>query len=329
MTRLRLAVSIATLVLAAPLAAASPISGSDIEAMNRLPARMLDHPTPAEERQFVTLLARYGVDQPELYRPETRELFVEKYKALKPYLVASQRNGGEPEESIQSLVRSLGGREDRDRMCTALREWLSLPDDSLRPAKVFYLLTSGANGKNVAKRELWGARCRAAEMLSDWGDTTALPLMRALLAGSIEPERARFSMIESVRRIESPDSAVFLTADASGRIVNHRSLAEVASASAGAEDALERGRGPRLDFVQIQRLWTALSGAMFGRRSPWTPGNSGVRLEFKNGLRALLVVTGAGSVEYTDNSRIDRWALTLDSAALNQVVSDLSGAASP
>jgi hypothetical protein len=317
---------IAALVLAASRAGASPVPGGTFEAMNRLPGRMLQHPTPAEEREFVDLLARYGIDRPGLYTAETRATFVARFKTLKPYFFGSQGNGGYPQESIQDLVRSLGDPGDRQRMCSALREWLTLPDDSLRPAQSFYLLKNGPDGKRSTERELWGARCRAAEMLSDWGDSTALPLIRAQLARPIDRDQARWSLIESVRRLESPDSAVFLTSGPSGRVINHRSLAEISSAYAGETSLLEKGKARPLDRVQTERVWAALSGALFGRKSGPVPESYGVRLDFTNGIHAMLALTDEGGVVYTDNSRVERWSLTLDSANLHDVVAALGGA---
>jgi hypothetical protein len=51
-----------------------------------------------------------------------------------------------------------------------------------------------------------------------------------------------------------------------------------------------------------------------------------VRLDFTNGIHAMLAVTDEGGVVYTDNSRVERWSLTLDSANLHDVVAALGGA---
>lgn len=323
--RLRLVVSLLTIGTAwigslVPSARASSVPTSDFTDLNRLPGRMLDHPTPAEERQFVVLLARYGIDRPGLYTPETRQLFVTKFRALEPYLIRSQANGGQPQESIQELVRSIDATGERERMCAALREWLTLPDDSLHPVTEFYTVPSGS--KEAPRRELWGMRCRAAEMLSDWGDVSSLPRMRQWLAGPIDRAPARWSLTESIRRLVSPDSAVFLSVDAAGHLRNHRHAAEVEKAIAGDTSREGRGTAVTLDAPQIQRFWVTLSGAMFARRSEEPLESEGIRIDFQNGIRAQFAVAGPTAVAYTDNTRIEKWSLLLENAALHDLVAE-------
>ena len=199
---------------------------------------------------------------------------------------------------------------------------VTLPDDSLHPATEFYTVPNGP--KDVPRRELWGMRCRAAEMLSDWGDMASLPMLRHLLEMPIDRAPARWSLTESIRRLTHPDSALFLSLDPSGHLHNHRNTAEVAKAIAGDTSREGRGSAVTLDAPQIQRFWVTLSGAMFGRRSETPSGSEGVRIDFQNGIHALFAVAGATSVAYTDNSRIEKWSLLLENAALHDLVAEYS-----
>lgn len=315
------------LVFASP-ARANPVPGSVVDAMNYLPSIMLGLPTAVDEARFVRFLAQYGVDQPALYKAETRALFVEQYEKLKPYFFRSQGNGGLPQASVQDLVRVHGSKEDRIQMCRMLRQWLELPDDSLRSANEIYVIVPGSRRKY--RQVLSWSRCQAAEFLADWDDTEAGRLIDRLLSrphDDVSPrdrDEVRWFLRQAARRLAHSDSAFFLTVDSTGAVSSHRSLAGVVSASVGLPTDLNSGKGERIHTDSARRIWQALSHHVSGRRSEPLSSPRGVRLEFQDGFHATFHSLDGDLVAYSDNSRLRNPSLTLESDALHAVISELS-----
>jgi len=178
------------------------------------------------------------------------------------------------------------------------------------------------------------ARICAAEILSDWGDAGALPLMRDLLASadpsivawfSSEKQDPLFPLKMAIVRTTSPDSAAFLRAGEDGLLRCCRSFDRVYSMVVRRTSGADRLQHlPPLDEKTSREVWSLISNGPSSASRGYGGGGLELTVYFHDGLIGHLAPIGEGRVIYTDNTRLERTGLTIENPELHDRIMALA-----
>lgn len=273
--------------------------------MNECPRRWLALPNPKDERQLVFQFATHGVS-PSLLSPATIELLASHFDRFAPLIVTAQRPPYYPDQSLQAWYREHATGTQVDSMTAALRSWLTA---ELSEAPLMHGGYQAVGSPDV-ERSVLGARIGAAEALSDWGDTRALPDLRALQGRVPAPSSV---LVAAIRRLADPEHADVLVTTPGGGLAVRRPRAELDSMTVACRDAVTGDATTwAADRSAIAHLWPLLArGRTFDRQNqpPRGPASSFVAeklaLYFRDGrVVSLQRAWGdAGIWEYEDNGR--------------------------
>lgn len=313
---------LAALLLEVPCHA-NPISARDGEDIEQLPQRVADGGTNAERERWSDLLSRYGFD---LFRAKSLRYVTRHLRQLTPLLIASQ----EPNRGLSLNVYSLhrvfrcsATPEDKEEMVRTLRRWLVEP---LPRVEVRFCGVRGADTTAWNRYVVLRTRAIAAEILSDYRDQDAAPLILAL-ERSLEAEPNRYEVIlfrpfihRALERLINPHATGILArlcdakvegyaAPGTARAVTvhrsrrdpHPAITSESTTCSALVQALESAQSPLLDEGwRVSRGWRGLS-------QEFTIG-----ITFANGDSASLTPVGrrgflrtSRAVLYSDNTRLE------------------------
>jgi hypothetical protein len=202
-----------------------------------------------------------------------------------PYLIEAHRPGvaWTIAPGVADLYLQMADRPQRDAMLEVLRSWL---------------LTSAISPEVSAKYEQVAAvsvedQVAVAEILSDAGDTVAIPAMRALQATIPKGSGAWVHLDQAVTRMSAALEAGFLvpTEESGVRLAR------------GPEDATVMVAGRVVSESVAAGVFHELGKAESHSKTAMTRGGVIVRIEFADGLVGKLTWSEGSSFVYTDNAR--------------------------
>jgi hypothetical protein len=294
-------------------ASANPVDMGTFNQLNELPFAVVQGSTPAQRAQYVRLLAEYGVDQPLLYKKETRILLDSNFGKLKAVMLESQKVG--LDYGIQARFRSQGTLADGEAMCAVLRSWLTAPSASLLPSvRVVY-------PPEAVTHAIESQRAIAADMLADWGDTLSLRVIEAWAADTLSAE-SRASFAGSASRLRNPCAVGFLVPDGRGGMRHCRQYKDLVSMKIVRPQSLSPECTKPLDQAAQLKLWSLLTRAREGKHGRWFEGGWGLHLEFSDGLIVDLNPTDSGWFNYRESGRGPQWCRVIESPTLFAAVKD-------
>jgi hypothetical protein len=272
---------------------------------------------------------------------ETMALMEAHLDLFAPLLAEAQIPGCGLRREIHEWLRPLADAEAKETMCSALRSWLT--DRRLVPS--YRRPADGAPEDDERKRIRWAAERRrvlAAELLSDWRDTTAVSLIetvRGLIteeAGgweALDDEEAHWCWLldQAVLRIHDAEASPTAVQNGGGGLDILRGAGEIVAAV-----RVAGGDPPRSDMeVSLPMAARALellssndARVLLTKDSPWSrqwPGDALV-ICFSDGAKLSLRLTKNGHIICSDNLRLKNTAHEFIDQELREFLLDITAA---
>jgi hypothetical protein len=313
-------VAIAVSLVVAAVAVANPIPDTSIDEMNNLARRWSDGLSETESARLVGYWGRYPF---EFWAEDVGELVEQGLGEYLPALAACQEPGHAINFELQRWFRSIASDSQRQAMCAVLRRWLT---DEMTTAPPDGDMQITGPGSHVRFAIVMG-RVNAAEVLSDYGDSRAEPLIEALTAAASADSAARDPLWElrhgspawlleqALARLRDPDVGYVLR-ERGGDLQLAGNLGPVLRASFG--QTFSRAYEPMpVDPPVAQRLFAMLAEC---RPAPTRVRSfSGLSLDvvFADGRRAQV---NLGNIRpelvYEDNMRAEHPQISLANESL-------------
>jgi len=224
------------------IASANPRVDHSAPRFDEQPAGWLTHPTPELDSALVSQFALRGISA-STFSPQALDLLEREFDRFAPILVRAQEPPNPVHPTLQRWYRERADSGQREAMNRAVRAWIV--SDAI-PPRVY------ENFAGSAERH----RMVAVETLGDAHDRAAIPLLRGLRG---RPDVDQRVLEASLLRIEDPKHADPFVADAKGRLVAHRTFADLDSMVIVAFDGLtEETYSLRMDESGGKRLWSAI-----------------------------------------------------------------------
>jgi len=283
-------VAAATLSLTASAACANPLPH---ETWNELAALVRAFPDSASPRaaQRLSYLLRLSPGAA-VVAGRNADVLESNFEVFKPYLLEAHQPSVPYAiaRDLPELYLRVASSADRDTMLATLRSWLAVPS-ARGPAAVALEVPAEHDGPFPVRLE---EQVTVAEILSDAGDTTALPLIRAF-QGSIRKHSEEWVHLDQAAlRMEDPALAgAVVPAEGGGlRVVRTDDGASV----------LVGGRIEVSSSVRSE-IFEALRTAETHDRTALTRGGVLVRVSFPDGIVAKLTWSEGIRFIYEDNTR--------------------------
>jgi len=307
-----------TLLLAATLSfftaavsEANPVPGEVAEEFRELVATTAKDRRCRDVEALAGYFASYGLD---LLRASDVKTIEKRFDVFAPILVEAQRPGRQPNFAIHRLYRAHADSRQKAQMLSALREWLTV---SATESSVQRRMGTDGPESMMSDRMLLGKRLMAVEMLADWGDKDAIPLIEHLAESDSLSERAAWRLARDKQRLIDPTAGTLLNVDSHGMLWVAPQPPPVRKA------AIRRGNWENeedtyvLSESEISGLWPLLAASRIGKDTNWVGDRYAIVVELENGVRASFSPTERGSVVYMDNASLDfRQRITLQSYSL-------------
>jgi hypothetical protein len=220
------------------------------------------------------------------------------FDVFAPILVESQQPGYGLNRDIQKLFRKHANNNQRENMVKTLRKWLTS-----------YKLERSFGWRIVYPREaVHNSRILASEMLVEWGDIDALPLIRAL-KDSVKNNSHHIWLVERAEnRLQDPCSKTFLYRDSEDSIFNCKKLEHVTDVEVRDARFKKDESSFPLAYKALEEFWELLSHCWLIENTQWNGGWHTVRLEFYDGVIATFCPqpSKSGIIVYKDNTSIQR-----------------------
>jgi hypothetical protein len=250
--------------------------------------------------QLAEYFGRFGLD---LLSTSERAAVESQFEVFAPLLVEAQRPGQTLSFEVQALFRRRAGTTEREAMQKVLREWLTAPSSTL------------ASGVDVSyppsavAAAVQRTRVTAAEMLAEWGDQSAGPLMARLAAPDTMSAEMAWHLARARECLRDPDARTFLVIDPDSSVRVNQTVEEVKEAGLRQGNLTSGQNQYRLNPAECRDLWAVIRESRVVDRGQRMGGGYSVVLEFADGVRASLSPTQPGYVVYTDNTSLDwrRW----------------------
>jgi hypothetical protein len=267
------------------------------------------------QKQQIDLLAEYG-----FYHLSGRaaECVRRSFGPLVPHLIAAQRPPACPDFSLQEGFREHAGQAATDSMCAALREWFAqeFSDD-----QILGLWRLGPYVLGCPDALLW-VRVAAAEVLADYGDPLARPLVSGLLKATasassqcpVFSESPAWYLQQAFGRFDGGSAEVVFTRDSDGSYRTYLDPSVVASIEVYRldEEPASLVMDPRIARDAVLLLRTlALAPSVRDERlrskdaAMLFDSTTGIRISFRNGLWAALGIMDDDHLSYCDNARLE------------------------
>jgi hypothetical protein len=247
---------------------------------------------------LVNFLGAYGLH---LVDEEHVSMIRNNFGALAPVLVLSQAPPSMPRVSVQDLYRSLADAAQREDMLRALREWLTAEVNTL-PQQGTMRIEMNPDREEAAIRAVRGM---AAEMLADWDDKSAEPLMAVLEAESSFDGNALWHIRRARARLSDPCAFSFLRKTPESDLQCCATVSDLKRVTAGRTGWRYHQVEYELSPEEIGSLWAELSRSAPSEKRPRIISSYCIVFEFDNGVIADISPTGDGGLLYTDNTMID------------------------
>ncbi len=297
---------------------ANPIPDSVILRMNELAREFADGVEPDERTELVETMGRYSF---RFWDAEVLELIESRIEDYCPVVVECQGPGHSIDFGLHRWFRSVAPDTCERSMCRSLRLWLT-EEISEAPPSGSMQTTGPASA--VSSEIMWG-RVKAAEVLADYGDTTAAALIEALIQSpesgvgwSLEEKRGSFRWLlnNALARLRDPTTAALLLSEGSGSVRLPRGADGIRSATVGQPFNHKYPPSP-FDGSEARRLFALLGESTVSTER--NRGHSGLALsvEFDDGARAHIYL-GHRPFElvYEDNMRVEHPSILLQNESL-------------
>ena len=292
---------------------ANPKPDAPVKEMNDL-ARA--YPAGLSEEQVGRLADLMGRYHFRFWEPDVRDLVASRLDEYTPVLLACQGTTHAIDFELHRWYRAIASENQKTAMCAVLRGWLTdeisrpPPDGSMRLVE----FTSGASGAIMA------GRVKAAEVLSDYGDTTAAPLMRAVLESL--KSSVRWFLRQALRRLRDPAAASVWVRGSDGGTTLVRDLSTADRAMFGYQGV--NARWPvEVDAETSERVMDLIARVEFTNARAGYDSLVSFRLYFPDGVYAEFALSDGPILIYRDNTRIEGPRRTLVSAALWQQLDEM------
>jgi len=227
------------------------------------------------------------------------------FEQFRPVLLRAQHFPLTPDRPLLEWVRQHGSSEDRRAVTESLLEFLAPRESAASPLGGFFALHD----------QLPVRRVMAAEILSDWGESGALPGIDRLLSSSEIKDRERMPLHlwleQSALRLRNPMRAGLLV-PAGEEVDLHRPFADVDTIYRVRNIGFERDGAVPLSSQESHRVWNLMRATRNPRPTQTHQGKwTAIFIRLKDGLEAKLSLSATGEVLYEDNARMSDGALSL------------------
>jgi len=315
---------------------ANPIPGPDLPRRHHaLATEYIASGSETAARAWVDTLAQYSFGD---VADSTRSLIADNLDLCAPLLAESQLVVRKIDRGLNRWLLARATPSARRLMCAALRSRLSEAEEALASRN-----PHRADAKEgSAERWRWfreETRVVAAELLSDWRDTLAIPLIEArresivLKAGSWD-SMSQIAVIhwwhlhQAALRIPDPLASAIAVATGEGSIETHRAPDEIASAR------FCEGRNPdtvvpRETATRLLEMLPSSTDAVSVRevQNSSTCG-AAVYVDFADGGMMRLRVLEDGRVEYADNLRTSMSGIQMRNSRIQDLLKEIRSHAS-
>ncbi len=267
----------------------------------RITAQDRDCPDPDG---LVGFLARFGLD---LLERDHRLGIIENFDVFGPLLLEAQRPGRPFHYDVQSLCRRWAEGSMRTAVVDNLHDWLTAPIDSLEQPGSTWIEWSVDQERAATDRQ----RAKAAELLVEWNDRAAAPLIDALLRRSDLDEVARRYLSAARGRLDDPCHARLLHADDAGML----------TVCVKREDILGiRGAGDQRDFSEeeIDAFCELLGASSLAPSSEGPGGWQAFEIRTRKGIEGTFRPIGTDRLLWRDDATQEIFhEITLENPALH------------
>jgi len=241
-----------------------------------------------DPQRLVRFFAIYGVGYLEEYHLAS---ILVRFELFGPLMVESQSAGQGLDFRLQAFYRKHSLSSQRDAMIQALKSWLTAPLDQGRRRGMMPMYEPGPR----LRADIAMSRARAAEMLADWGEISAAPLIRACMREpELDPQAYRFFSI-ALGRLEDPCHGTMLRRNGAGRL-------EVCIDPDDRVTARWERSERRVDRKDLRRVLDLLESSVLADDSRAWAGRYVLVLESPDGIVAKLSPVEQDRVSYRDNA---------------------------
>jgi hypothetical protein len=252
----------------------------------------------ADTQTLVDFLGAYGLH---LIDEEHMSMITKDFNAIAPMLVLSQAPPSMPGISIQDFYRSRANAAQREEMLRALRKWLTAEVASYPQQGTIRMDMAPAQEEAAIRR----VRAMAAEMLADWDDQSAEPLIAALEAEGSFEGNALWHLKRARARLTDPCAFSFLRKTPENDLQCCAAVSDLKMVTAGKGGWRHHEAKYELTPAEISVLWAELSRSEVSDKRPNVIPPYCIVFEFGDGVLADIRPTGDGAVLYTDNTMVD------------------------
>jgi hypothetical protein len=274
---------------------ANPIADDlvgDYRALVENTARAAACPDPETLENY---FGRFGID---LLSAKLIGRIHERFDVFAPLLVNSQRP---PDYAldfrIQELYRARADSIQRAEMIDALRQWLTA---DIRQA-AWHGSGRITGPDDAVLREIESARATAAEMLSDWGDADAVPLMNAVEQKGVQNDEALRRILVARARLVDPCAGRVVRTGSNGPLELCAKREDLALAT------LYREGGSReLSGAELDEVWRVLPAGAWDENADASGGSIYLTIQTAGGAAVTLSPTEPGWVSLVDDAPSER-----------------------
>ena len=220
-----------------------------------------------------------------------------------PIIVESQRPGYKLSFKLQKFYRNHANSNQKHQMLIALREWLAADYDniSFKGSYVIWPLSDVQHSNNVL-------RIKAAEMLVDWKDIEALPLIQSIEDYSDNDKELLWHLKRTELRMTDPCAMTFLYRRTNNSLGCCKKYEDITEATV--QHAMDKSNPTRyyLTDEELQNFFILLAYSELCDNTRWTGGWHTIMIVFDDGVQASLCPspTDPGEIVYKDNTSIER-----------------------
>lgn len=322
-----LAAAMACCIVGAALA--NPVPGPDFPRRHHaLATEYLASGGESAARALVDTLAQYSFHQ---VADSTRVLIASNLDVYAPLLAESQLVCRKMDRELNEWLVPRATPPTRRLMCDALRSRLSESEETLASRN----LRRSEAREGSEKRWRWyreESRVTAAELLSDWRDTLAIPLIEArqdsivLKAGSWD-SMSQVAMMhwwhlrQAALRIRDPLACAIALPTSDGSIETHRTAGEIASARF-CEGWYPDTVVSRETAARLLEMLPSSRDAVPLRKTENSSG-AAVYVDFADGGMMRLRVLENDRVEYADNLRSTRSGIRITNLGIRDLFREI------